>query len=680
MNLKKITPTIRRTAALILFLVLANIIFLWHGPRSDHPRVGSRATQDIIAPYTFPIPKDPKTIEQEETQARNTIPPVLDIFVPPVPNALVVVPSATKQVLESPAGPSIRSRAQSRVKKIQGQGYWPEKNITPITSPWVTIRTATTEFKEFEENLIGRNEAETILQSEAQKLYPQNENLQSAFYYTAFSLLTPTFSYNRQETEARRQAAARAVERNKGLVVKGERIVAEREKVTPEIAEKLKALEATKLRTNFILRLAGTTLLLIIILVSGGLYCRVRKPKVWRDELTLYLILTLGIVTLAVGKVVGLISVYLTPLGIAALLLTLLLDLEVATLFVLLASVGLGFMAGGDFSLFLFMFTGAMVGSYTALKIRRRSKFYYGAVALAAGYLIALATMAFFHQNFSLETAKLVGYALLNSIISAAGVILLLPVLERFFGLVSNLTLNDLVDLNRPLFQRMVIEAPGTYHHSIVIANLAEAAAVAIRANPVLARAGGYLHDIGKLKKPDYFIENLSGKRNPHDKLTPKMSSLIIGAHVKDGLELARKERLPQPIQEIIAQHHGTTIMETFFEKAERLKANAADYEFRYPGPKPRSKEAALVMIADAVEATARAERRISASRLKKVIKGTTEERFADGQFDNCALTRQELVKIQESLYPILLGVFHPRVRYPKDEDRDLRPRNSSPR
>jgi putative nucleotidyltransferase with HDIG domain len=694
MNLKKITPTIRRTVAAALFFLLTSVIFLWHGPRSDHPRVGMRAPAEIIAPYTVPIPKDLKTIREEQTRARNAIPPVLDIFFPPAASVPTVLPSETKKILESPAGPSIRSSAQSVVKKIVEQGYWPEKDeVLPVTagaspakngaSPfntWVAIRTATTEFRELPDNLIGKVEAESTIRHEAQKVFPQNEKLQTAFYYTAFSFLTPTLSYNDRETEARRQAAAQAVDPNKGYVLKGERIVAAHEKITRETAEKLQALAAAQPKKNYFLTLVGTCLILALVFGLGSAYLRIRKPKVWKDEPSVYLILSLGLVTFIVARVLGLLSFYLVPLGMGAILLALLVDLEVATLFAIVMSLGIGFMAAADFSLSLFLIAGALFGSYTAIRIKQKNQLFYGAIAIAVGNLVALLAMTLYHQNFSLETVRETSFAIINSILAAGGAFLLLPVTERYFGVVTTLTLTGLADLNKPLLQTMALEAPGTYHHSIIVANLAEACANAIQANPIVARAGGYFHDIGKLKKPEYFIENLSGKRNPHDKLTPKMSSLIIGAHVKDGLDIAKKERLPKTLKEIIAEHHGTTLMEPFYEKAERLKTGSAAYEFRYPGPKPHSKEAALVMIADAVEAAARAERRISASSLKKVIQETTEERLEDGQFDDCALTRQDLVKIQEALYPVLLGIFHPRVSYPKDEDRGLRSKNSSPR
>jgi putative nucleotidyltransferase with HDIG domain len=254
---------------------------------------------------------------------------------------------------------------------------------------------------------------------------------------------------------------------------------------------------------------------------------------------------------------------------------------------------------------------------------------------------------------------------------------ILLPAIETTFHVTTNVSLIELGDSNHPLLKRMVMEAPGTYHHSLIVGNLAESAAEAIGANPLLARVGALYHDIGKLKKPDYFSENEQQARSRHDTLIPSMSSLIITSHVKDGIDLAYKYRLKPAIIDIIREHHGTSLVYFFYKRAEQINGKAAggdrrsagvdEADYRYPGPKPQSKEAAIIMLADAVEAAARAMEKPTASKIRTLIRELMLARFNDGQLDESELTLRDLHRIQESFTHIILGTFHQRVKYPKE-------------
>ncbi|MBN1917871.1 MAG: HDIG domain-containing protein [Verrucomicrobia bacterium] len=259
----------------------------------------------------------------------------------------------------------------------------------------------------------------------------------------------------------------------------------------------------------------------------------------------------------------------------------------------------------------------------------------------------------------------------------------LLPAVETVFHLTTNVSLIELGDSNHPLLKRMVMEAPGTYHHSLIVGNLAEAAAEAIGANPLLARVGALYHDIGKLKKPDYFSENEQQARSRHDTLIPSMSSLIITSHVKDGIDLGYKYRLKPAILDIIREHHGTSLVYFFYKRAaataaaeqgngkatggERRPPAVDEADYRYPGPKPQSKESAIIMLADAVEAAARAMDKPTASKMRTLIRELMLARFNDGQLDESELTLRDLHRIQEAFTHIILGTFHQRVKYPKE-------------
>ena len=253
-----------------------------------------------------------------------------------------------------------------------------------------------------------------------------------------------------------------------------------------------------------------------------------------------------------------------------------------------------------------------------------------------------------------------------------------LPFLERLFDIQTDISLLELSDANHPLLKELVQRAPGTYNHSINVASMSEAAADAIGANGLLCRVAAYFHDVGKLRKPDYFIENQAGGANKHDDLAPTMSTLVIIAHVKDGAEIARKHRLPRRIIDLIEQHHGTTLVEYFYRRAEQQlidktentdqDADLDEGDFRYPGPKPQSPEAAVMMLADTVESASRALRDPAPARIESLVKTVAKKKMDDGQFDECQITIQQLTTIEESLIKSLNAMYHARVKYPEKQ------------
>jgi putative nucleotidyltransferase with HDIG domain len=257
----------------------------------------------------------------------------------------------------------------------------------------------------------------------------------------------------------------------------------------------------------------------------------------------------------------------------------------------------------------------------------------------------------------------------MGGVISGIIVAGITPLFEAFFDYSTDIKLLELANLNQPIFQKMIMEAPGTYHHSIIVASLVEAAAEAIGANPLLARVSAYYHDVGKTKKPQYFIENQRNGENRHDRLSPKMSGLIITSHVKDGCEIAAKAKLGKQITNIIREHHGTSLVSYFYEKAKRDKdasiRSLPENDFRYAGPKPQSKEAGLVLLADVVEASSRALSAPTPARIKNLVRERIEKVFMDGQLDECEITLRDLNKIAEHFTRILNGIFHQRIDYP---------------
>jgi len=255
---------------------------------------------------------------------------------------------------------------------------------------------------------------------------------------------------------------------------------------------------------------------------------------------------------------------------------------------------------------------------------------------------------------------------------STALTLFLLPLFEAVFGVTTELTLLELSDLNHPLVRRMTLESPGTFHHSQVVGMLGESAARAIGANSLLIRVGANFHDIGKMLKPRYFAENQGGT-NPHDELTPRMSALVIASHVKDGIELGREWGLPESVLAFIPEHHGTSVMQYFYRKAldnETDRTVLVD-DFRYPGPRPRSKETAILMLADGCEASVRSLRRPTMSRVREMVRKIFDGKMAEGELDECGLTLQELAQIREAFIPILVGIHHQRVSYPGQKEHE---------
>ena len=381
---------------------------------------------------------------------------------------------------------------------------------------------------------------------------------------------------------------------------------------------------------------------------------------------------------------------FIAPYALAPITVSVLVGTSPAILSALIISVLFGIIQDNSIEFMLIAFLSGAVGSSFAANIRKRSKLvraglYAGLAASLTGFLIGIMNaypIGLIGQQFLM--ALIIG--LLTGIIAAG----LLPVLEHLFKITTEITLLELTDFNHPLLRRMQIEAPGTYHHSLMVANLSENAAAAIGASPLMCRACCIFHDIGKLVKPDYFAENLRGTINPHDTQIPSMSALVIKAHVKEGIELARKHKLPRVIIDVIRQHHGTNLIQYFYYQAKQKKKNIANNQsevpnpsrnkeinlvdestYRYDGPRPAFKESAIIFFADGVEAASRSLKKVTQPAVEELIDEIFKDRIEDGQLDDCPLTFQELQKIRSSFVYTLLNMLHSRVEYPKEKNID---------
>lgn len=495
--------------------------------------------------------------------------------------------------------------------------------------------------------------------------------------------VAPNLTIDVQNTERQRNEARRSVASIKQRYLQDEMIVDKNAKVEPQHVEALEALaahlveEELKDRTTRLLQTAAAAVIAAFILVVLGFFLATREPAVYESP---GLLLLLAIVTLSTAAIASYIrtediQIFFVPTPLAAMLLTILLSPQLALVVSFLVALFIGSLFG-DFYVALICALTSAVAVFAVRHVRHRNQFYRAIILLPASYavLIAAADLLRFVQPEQIYSHVLPGIF----IGVAAPIVIqgLLPIFESLFTVTTDITLLELSDLNRPLLRELAIRAPGSYTHSLIMANLSEAAAQQVGASPLLARVGCYYHDIGKMLKPEYFTENqgLRGGRNPHDHLTPNMSALIIDSHVKDGIELAEENGLPKAIVDLIPQHHGTTVLEIFYNRAIELGLeNVRRDDFRYDGPKPQTKEAGILMLADSVESAARTLTERTPNRVRQLVRRIVQQKFTAGELDECPLTLRDLHAIEESFIPVLMGTLHGRLEYPwqKDNQRD---------
>jgi hypothetical protein len=499
------------------------------------------------------------------------------------------------------------------------------------------------------------------------------------------SLLRPNITFNRSETEDRKRKAREKVSPVYFQVKRGEAILRAGERVQESHLFRLQALKKAQERSHLFSVLIGLGLLTFLLLASLYEFSikNIRKIILSQKDLLFFSTTLVGIIALL--KLYQLITdilggeffsipsssyLYLFPIASGAMLVRIVLNSEVAIVFSILASYFSASLMGNQLFVFIFTFVGSIVGAHEVARCEQRS------IVLKAGATVGAINglMIFAYHLLSGTPLKMMLFSDLimgffGGALSSVFVLGLTPVIESLFGYTTDIKLLELANMDNPLLKDLVLQAPGTYHHSVMVGSLAEAGAKSVSANPLLTRVSAYYHDIGKLKKPLYFIENSGGIENKHDHLTPRMSSLILVSHVKDGVELARENHLGERLENIIQQHHGTNLISYFYQKAKEKEnpemESLNEDDFHYPGPKPQTKEAGIVMLADAVEAASRALSEPTPSRIKSLVQRIINNIFLDGQLEECELTLKDLHKIEESFTRILTAIFHQRIDYP---------------
>jgi putative nucleotidyltransferase with HDIG domain len=425
--------------------------------------------------------------------------------------------------------------------------------------------------------------------------------------------------------------------------------------------------------------LVGFSLIIPLVVLYFG--CHIFLFKKANLHLFLCLGLLLTVLLCATNAVIEYTDIHVLYIPVASIaMLTMLLfnDLQLAFLMSFAGSVIVSLLLNADLNIMLTCFVGSLTASYTVRNARTRARlisagFYVGLMQLVCVALVNPDPYFLISKTFALEYLRPLFIGGLMAAFITMGT---LKIFEFFFGVITNFSLLELSDFNQSLLKRMILEAPGTYHHSIVVSNLAETAADAIGANALLTRVGAYYHDIGKVEKPEYFTENQIVGGNKHDNIEPSMSRLVILKHVKEGIELAKKSKLSSMIIDFIPQHHGTSLMHYFYQKAlEEAEDHSSVKEdnYRYPGPKPQTRETAIVLLADSVEAATRCLDEANPKKIEEVVRKIINNKFIDGQLDECNLTLKEIELIARTFTHTLGAMYHARIRYPEKKNGDSR-------
>lgn len=513
-------------------------------------------------------------------------------------------------------------------------------------------------------------------------------------------ILLPNLFYNREASEARGKTAMDAVRPIMFKVQKGEMIVRDGERISSEQAYKLNTIFGRQSDGNRLFSSAGIFMMIVVLFYFPYRFaCKnIRKFNPTNKDILVISLLIVGsffifksalLITHNIGAVYPAIDpvnyFYLFPFAAGAMIVRIFINSEVALVCCAILAPLLGIMFDSNMMVVIYAMLGGIVGAHGVRHCTSRSTIYAAGLKISVVNLaMAMSFQIFSNSLFNMQTVYVALFALVSGIISAGFVSGFIPAIETLFQYTTDIKLLEMANLNTPILRELMIKAPGTYHHSVIVGNLVEAAAESINANPLLARVAAYYHDIGKASKPQYFIENQGGEENRHDKLTPSMSALILISHIKEGAELAREKHLGQPIIDIIRQHHGTALIKFFYERAKSQAGAGAqtieETDFRYPGPKPQTREAGIVMLADCVEAASRTLVNPTPDRIQGMVQKLINNIFIDGQLDECELTLNNLHEIAKSFNRVLNGIFHHRIDYPEPVHKVGGSRKNSPK
>jgi cyclic-di-AMP phosphodiesterase PgpH len=702
----------------ITSVVLISFFYPWesiNGPL-DVPREGEISRESIIAEFSFSVLKDKHQLDDEMRQAALGTPVYIDHseeiahsnlsrvrqFLAEVDSLKKAGPAlgraigrhiaaeypfATKELLDRLEHAKSLAKLTDALSAILGDdiyyyGIVADTATLPPQYNSIVMDKKRRDLMMTRNQLIDPTGAYRILLAGLNELAPQTGIDVELAYDIGKNFIQPNAVYNEASTKVARDSVLAAISPVAATVSAGDLLIRRGMTVDARQARMLAAYAVESQRQTVargwlaaLLPLAGRVVMvgLLILFLFFFLY-QFRPDVFWSNNKLLALLLIIGL-ELVLVSFVGvriLHSVYLYPIAILSILTTILFDSRLGVVITLLTALLLGLLNRFDFSLSIITALAGSVACFSAGEVRKRSAFYRIIFSLSLAYVIIAIAVESLRLVPTVDLLTAGGYGLINGFVSPMITIGILPVFESIFGFTTNVTLLELADLNQPILKRLSIEAPGTYHHSIIVGNLAEAAAKKISANPLLARVGAYYHDIGKIEIPEYFVENQLGIKSKHESLNPTMSALVLSSHVKRGRKMGEEAGLPDAVLNFVEEHHGTTMMTYFFNKAREMGLPIeSENEFRYPGPKPQSRETAIVMLADSTEAASRTLDNPTPARIRNLIQRLINDKFGSGELTECTLTLRDLSEIREAFVAILIGVFHQRVAYPKKDDEE---------
>lgn len=720
------TTTVRSRTVRYLILVVAAVAIGILYPAEvlydplDMPRRGEFAREDITAPFQISIYKSQRDLEEEEVQVRRFTPYVLDVDSTVVTDAIEHLVTLVQSVETFRSRDSL-TRESTLMAYLDSLGeQFPTLSETALVTAltdsldWIEVETRLAEILrdhvyaigvlaqsdelpasnnpkvliriDGRENLFNRSRIRDVSLANARLTTVLNQLADSLsinvdlYYNVGRSFVRPNLTVNLAEYNRRVAEGIGQLSTVRKVVSPGDVIVSARQKVTVDQEEILQEMVRV-MRSQAASRGWWVTLLPMLarfVLVLAAFFALYLFLAYFRPDMAdsnpklLALFMVFGLQMLLIHSVdylaatSGINSIYIYPLAVLPVMITILFDSEVGILSTFILALLLGIMHRFSFSLTLLTAVVGFVGCLSARQVRRRSHFYRIMLAVMLAHIVLTLVVEKLKLTPNPEILSEMIYGIVMSVISIIFITGILPVFESLFGISTDTTLLELSDLNHPLLKRLSIEAPGTYHHAISVGNLSESAAEAIGANALLARVGAYYHDIGKIEVPEYFVENQFSVRSKHDSLTPSMSTLILTSHVKKGRVLGEEADIPDEVLNFIEEHHGTMVMEYFYHRAKEQEGDDVDMDkYRYPGPKPQTRETGIAMLADAVEAASRTLDEPKPARIDALIQRIINARFQSGELDECPLTLRDLAGIKTAFTQDLIAVFHHRVKYP---------------
>lgn len=684
----------------------------------DMPRAGEIASEDIFAKFDITVSKTREEIEKLRDEARLSLPYIIECDSSIVLNTYQnlrtfarlidslqkanepLSPEVQEQIVERVSGqfPLLSNAAiiqslkvdsigkvTARLERIFAENFYEvglmsdESVLTDDRIKYVLIRKGEKESLYSRSRLLSIVEANQLLLQALEKLNEVEPTNVEYYYLVGRMFLHPNLRFSAEEYNVRLEkefgaisSVQEVVKMNELILRAGKKVTPRQERILNEMAEMMRSQAAGKGLLVSAAPAAARVLLTIGAFALLFMYLFLFRREMYNSNnrlLALLLVFALQLIFVQIAVRMN-IPNYAYPVALLPIIATVLFDTQIGIISAFVLALLLGVMHRFDFTLALFTVVMGLVSSLISSETRKRTHFFRILAVIVFTNMFFIILVEGMKLTPDRDFTSLMGLGAFSSTLALVFSIFFIPFFESLFGITTDLTLLELSDLNHSLLKRLALEAPGTYHHSISVGNLCEAAAKAIGANPLLARVGAYFHDIGKIEIPGYFVENQLSVKSRHEQLTPTMSALILSSHVKRGRQLGEKEDIPDDVLNFIEEHHGTMVQSYFYNKAVEQGADPKDIDkFRYPGPKPQVRETGICMLADAVEAASRTLEDPKPSRINNLIQRIINDRFQSGELDECPLTLRDLAKIKEAFAQVLIAAFHHRIEYPKKKE-----------